>query len=278
MSRGDHIRVSRPGYFHHGIDCGDGYVIHYTGEIGQKSNASICKEPLQNFANGVQVETMKYDSCRAADDVIQRANSRIGEENYSLFFNNCEHFARWCKTGEAQSEQVRTGVSAVAGASGTGAAVAGSIGVVGAAGAVAGLSGAGIMSGLATVGGVVGMGAVGGIAVLGAAPGVISTVAMGQVLKDDKNLPESERNARQAGRIASTAGMAAGTAGAIATISAAGSVAGLSGAGISTGLAAIGGTVGGGMAAGVAITVAAPAAAAAVVGYGVYKLWRWLSN
>ena len=29
------------------------------------------------------------------------------EEKYSLISNNCEHMAIWCKTGRAQSSQVR---------------------------------------------------------------------------------------------------------------------------------------------------------------------------
>ena len=32
--------------------------------------------------------------------------SRIGEQRYNLLFNNCEHFASWCKTGRHQSGQV----------------------------------------------------------------------------------------------------------------------------------------------------------------------------
>ena len=32
--------------------------------------------------------------------------SRIGEQRYNLLFNNCEHFATWCKTGRHRSEQV----------------------------------------------------------------------------------------------------------------------------------------------------------------------------
>ena len=32
--------------------------------------------------------------------------SRIGEQRYNLLFNNCEHFANWCKTGRHRSSQV----------------------------------------------------------------------------------------------------------------------------------------------------------------------------
>ena len=31
---------------------------------------------------------------------------RLGEQRYNLLFNNCEHFAHWCKTGRHRSNQV----------------------------------------------------------------------------------------------------------------------------------------------------------------------------
>ena len=46
MGKGDHIRVKRAGgvYYHHGLDVGDGYVIHYSGEVARKRNASIRRD------------------------------------------------------------------------------------------------------------------------------------------------------------------------------------------------------------------------------------------
>lgn len=38
--------------------------------------------------------------------VVRRAKSKIGTRGYNLLWNNCEHFALWCKTGEPMSEQV----------------------------------------------------------------------------------------------------------------------------------------------------------------------------
>jgi hypothetical protein len=32
--------------------------------------------------------------------------ARLGEQRYNLVFNNCEHFAIWCKTGRHRSTQV----------------------------------------------------------------------------------------------------------------------------------------------------------------------------
>jgi hypothetical protein len=134
------------------------------------------------------------------------------------------------------------------------------------------------MSGLATVGGVVGGGAVAGIGALGLAPAAITSYAMSKVLEDSEHLSSDEREARALGRTMTTVGAAAGTAGTVGAVAAAGSVAGLSAAGITSGLAAVGATVGGGMAAGVAVTVAAPAVAAAAIGYGAYKFWKWISE
>ena len=40
-------------------------------------------------------------------DRVERAESRLGEHKYNLLFNNCEHFASWCKTGVSESQQVK---------------------------------------------------------------------------------------------------------------------------------------------------------------------------
>lgn len=39
------------------------------------------------------------------DQVVERARSRCGEQKYNFMLNNCEHFAVFCKTGVAESEQ-----------------------------------------------------------------------------------------------------------------------------------------------------------------------------
>lgn len=275
MTRGDHIFVHRLGYTHHGIDAGDGTVIHYTGEVGQKVDARIRQTPIEAFARGTQVHVRHYASCNTPDATVDLARSRLGEAIYHLAFNNCEHFATSCKTGLPSSEQVKDAACLGGGAVGSGAGVAAGLGTVSASGAAAGLSAPGIMSGLATVGGTVGGGAVAGIVVVGAAPAVITTGAMIYVLKDDPILHQTEREARRVGRAATVGGAVAGTAASVSAVAAAGAVSGLSAAGITSGLAAVGAAVGGGMAAGVVVTAAAPAVAAAGIGYGSYRIWKW---
>jgi len=40
------------------------------------------------------------------EETVTRARSRLGEKEYSLLLNNCEHFAIWCKTGLHKSYQI----------------------------------------------------------------------------------------------------------------------------------------------------------------------------
>lgn len=275
MARGDHIWVIRPlKYTHHGIDCGDGTVIHFTGEPGSKSDAMVARTPMAEFALDGIVHLREYSAQKDAPDVVvARAESKLGSREYNLVTNNCEHFATWCCTGRTASHQVRFATSLTSSGAVAVTSVGTTAGVVGAVGSVAGLSGSGIMSGLATAGGVIGGGAASGPLAIGIAPAIVSVGAVQLALRQDDSLPATENDARRDGRIASVAGAAAAGAGGLAAIAGAG-VAGTSAVGISTGLAAIGATVGGGMVAGTVIVAAAPAVVAGAAGFGIYALSR----
>lgn len=270
MSRGDHLKVGRKVYSHHGVEVDDGMVIHFTGTPGSKRGAAIRLESKADFAAGGRIEIIKYANGFDPDETIRRAESKLGESGYNLYGNNCEHFARWCVTGIHKSKQVNA-VNTTGAVGASAATSAAGVGVVSAAGAAAGLSGPGILSGLAATGATVGSGAMGGLALLGTAPGLMSVGVMQVALRDDPDLPDGERSSRKVGRNASVVGAAGGGVAGLTAVSAAGTVAGVSGAGIASGLAAIGGVVGGGMAAGTATVIAAPAVAAAGLGYGAYR-------
>lgn len=105
---GDHIRVWRGGYYHHGIYCGDGSVIHYARGLSQKENPAVKQDLLEKFAFGGEIEVESSSGSLASDEIIERAKSRMGESQYNLVFNNCEHFANWCRTGNHKSEQVES--------------------------------------------------------------------------------------------------------------------------------------------------------------------------
>jgi hypothetical protein len=106
MPKGDHIKVFRGLYWHHGIETGDGTVIHQTGEPGRALNAAIRETPIGDFLRKGKSRPVRYDCDLDPDDVLKRARSKIGSTGYGLLFNNCEHFARWCRTGLTISRQV----------------------------------------------------------------------------------------------------------------------------------------------------------------------------
>ena len=102
MSTADHLQVPRRhGLFnHHGIDLGDGTVAHYL------EGREILRSPVSEFSQGEVVSVMEHTNASPAGVTLRRAMGRLGEQNYNLLFNNCEHFATWCKTGRHRSEQV----------------------------------------------------------------------------------------------------------------------------------------------------------------------------
>ena len=114
MSRGDHVYVRRRTYSHHGIDCGDGTVIHYVGP--RRSVRRIERTSWAEFAAGDQVLVRAYRVRLPADEIVRNAESRLGTEGYSLVRNNCEHFATWSSTGGKASRQVRRWAVAAPGA------------------------------------------------------------------------------------------------------------------------------------------------------------------
>ena len=85
---------------HHGIDLGDGTVAHYL------EGREILKSPLEDFSQGQPIWVVDHPGASAPGLTLRRAMSRIGEQNYNLLFNNCEHFATWCKTGRHRSGQI----------------------------------------------------------------------------------------------------------------------------------------------------------------------------
>ena len=97
-------------YKHYGIDCGDGTVIHY-----RKPSETIERTSLETFSQGKPIYKAEYSNGFGyiPDVVVERAKSRLGENDYNLLFNNCEHFANWCKTGISDSKQVRNYLPAI---------------------------------------------------------------------------------------------------------------------------------------------------------------------
>ena len=102
MAAADHLEVPRRHglFMHHGIDLGDGSVAHYL------EGEQILRSPLEEFCLGETPRVISYEEADPSGQTLRRAMSRIGEQRYNLLFNNCEHFAVWCKTGQHRSGQV----------------------------------------------------------------------------------------------------------------------------------------------------------------------------
>ena len=102
MAAADHLEVPRQhGLFnHHGIDLGDGTVAHYL------EGREILRSPLEEFSQGQPLRVISHAEASPVGVTLRRAMGRLGEQDYNLLFNNCEHFATWCKTGRHRSEQV----------------------------------------------------------------------------------------------------------------------------------------------------------------------------
>ena len=69
-------------------------------------NATVQVSSYETFSKGRPLEVVDSPASYAAHEIALRALSCIGEQNYHLLWNNCEHFVSWCRSGHRQSQQV----------------------------------------------------------------------------------------------------------------------------------------------------------------------------
>ena len=111
---GDHIRVSTNGYYHHGIYIGNDEVIQFGHPFDMYQDHSlikVIKSDIQDFLRGGFLEVRQYSKKELKkkfdnEKVIEIAMSKLGEGDYNLLYNNCEHFANFCVFGIKESKQV----------------------------------------------------------------------------------------------------------------------------------------------------------------------------
>ena len=100
---GEHLFVRRGIYTHHGIYIGNGYVIHYSQSSGDI--VEIHPVSIDEFSKGDTIFYLprsKSPLTYTEEQAVERAWSRVGEENYNLIINNCEQFVRWCRCGKKE--------------------------------------------------------------------------------------------------------------------------------------------------------------------------------
>jgi HRAS-like suppressor 3 len=104
---GTHLATQRPGYVHHGIYIGNGRVIHYAGLSRSPGRGPVEATSIELFAAGFGFQVVQHPHAQYTGlEVARRAASRLGEHNYKLLTNNCEHLCLWCVFGHGRSDQV----------------------------------------------------------------------------------------------------------------------------------------------------------------------------
>ena len=142
---GDIIGVVRRNgaYEHYGIYLSDTCIVHYAIPASMTiGHATVHATDLRNFLRSdteyfvldfprpyeppvrigssgstPHTETVSEELARhlqqqygyhlySPEETVARARSRLGETNYNLLTNNCEHFVIWCKTGVSESMQI----------------------------------------------------------------------------------------------------------------------------------------------------------------------------
>lgn len=94
----DHIAVMRSVYSHHGIYDGYGGVYEYQGDPGNLQR-TIIHSSLAQFANDSKLYAVNEGARYAPNIIVRRAEYRLHESEYNLFYNNCENYATWCRLG-----------------------------------------------------------------------------------------------------------------------------------------------------------------------------------
>ncbi|KAJ4921213.1 hypothetical protein JOQ06_019471 [Pogonophryne albipinna] len=120
---GDLIEIFKGFYKHWAVYVGDGFIVHMAPASNvpgacadslmsvRNKKALVKKEKLRDVVgkakwriNNRQDKTYKP---RPAEDIVRDACARVGETlYYSVFQNNCEHFAKELRYGIAKSRQV----------------------------------------------------------------------------------------------------------------------------------------------------------------------------
>jgi hypothetical protein len=104
---GCQLVTPRRGFTHQGIYIGRGRVVHYAGLSRGWRRGPVEVVSLAAFAKGREVRIARTPCSRfTAEQVVYRAQTRVGENAYRIATNNCEHFCTWCLDGESRSAQI----------------------------------------------------------------------------------------------------------------------------------------------------------------------------
>jgi len=109
LAPGTHLVTLRRGYMHHGIYVGRGMVVHYAGLSRFLHSGPVEEVTMSRFSMGRPVRIIEYSESKYSPrEIVRRARSRLGENDYQVLRNNCEHFCNWCISDRSHSTQVES--------------------------------------------------------------------------------------------------------------------------------------------------------------------------
>lgn len=128
LEPGDMIQFPRGAYSHWAVYIGKEEVVHLSGEdddgingrfdsghfltiSGHRFNKALVKidkfwdvaEGSKAFKNNSKDKKLEP---LTPQEIIKNALSKLGQIGYNVLFDNCEHFASWCRYGKSKSDQV----------------------------------------------------------------------------------------------------------------------------------------------------------------------------
>lgn len=108
---GDMIRTKVRFYYHYGIFVSEDQVIQFglpDDPMRLAESIKVLSSNIATFLQGGEVEVavpngQERKKMRSAEQVVQIAQSRLGEGGYDILHNNCEHFVNDCVFGQHTS-------------------------------------------------------------------------------------------------------------------------------------------------------------------------------
>lgn len=102
IEKGDEL-VSHVTTFHHSdLYIGQDTVIGYHSGFPKKKIGKRSIDEVEVYKNCGKDPNTQYSN----DEIVERAESRLGESNYKIVNNNCQTFVHWCQTGDSKSYNI----------------------------------------------------------------------------------------------------------------------------------------------------------------------------
>ncbi|MBQ7276367.1 MAG: lecithin retinol acyltransferase family protein [Bacilli bacterium] len=114
INRGDIIRIKLNSIYHYGIYVSSDEVIQFglppiINTLDQK-DIEVISTDINTFSCNKEIEVLILDKkekrkAYSKEEVVLRAQARLGERGYNIIHNNCEHFVYECLFGYKYSSQ-----------------------------------------------------------------------------------------------------------------------------------------------------------------------------